>query len=461
MEAGDLAFAGAARHAALIRAGEVSARELLQVLLDRIARLDPRLNAYRLVLAESALAAAEQADSRRAAGEERPLLGVPLAIKDDCDVAGEVTAHGSDADDRVRESDAEVVRRLRAAGAIVLGKTHVPELTITPFTESPTFGVTRNPWDPGRTSGGSSGGSATAVAAGLASAALGSDGAGSIRIPAGCCGLFGMKPQAGRVPTAPRTAPWRGLAIWGPLARTVQDWALLGDAIADGAPGYAAAAAREPGRLRIAVAANVPPTVRVRPDAEQLGALTGTVELLRSLGHEVVERDLGWDTALANRVLARYLRGIADSAAELPHPERLSRRTRGYVRLGRAVPERTVRAALAGAAADAARIDATFAGGVDAVLTPMFTRRPPELLEHEGRSAASTLLRNVRFVPYSAAFNHTGHPAAAVPAGFTGDGFPLAVQLVGPMGGEGALLSLSAQLQAARDWPAHRPAVAA
>jgi amidase len=462
MDADDLAFAGLARHAELVRAGEVASRELVELFLARIARLDGELNAYRVVLAEEALAAAEHADARRAAGEERPLLGVPVAIKDDCDVAGQVTRFGGDAEDRVARADAEVVRRLRDAGAIVLGKTHVPELTITPFTESATFGVTRNPWDLQRTPGGSSGGSATAVAAGLASAALASDGAGSIRIPAGCCNLFGMKPERGRVPTAPRAEPWRGLSIWGPITRTVADWAAFADAIADGAPGYRVAAAFPPGRRRIAVATALPPTVRAAPDAEQLGALAGTADLLRDLGHDVVERELAWDAGMGNRVIVRYLRGIADQAGEVPHPQRLSRQARGFARLGRALPERQVRAAVARAPDDARRLGAIFADeGFDAVLTPMFTRRPPRLREYEGRSAAFTLAGTLRFVPYCGAFNHTGQPAAAVPAGFAGDGFPLSVQLAGPLGGERTLLSLAAQLEAARDWAAHRPAVAA
>src|SRR6185312_2398006 len=178
----DLAFAGLARHAELIAAGEVSSRELVELFLARIDRYDPVLNAFRAVYAERARAEADQADGRRGAGERRPLLGVPVAIKDDIDIAGEVTGMGTDAATEPAAADAEVVRRIRAAGAIVLGKTHVPELASTPFTESPTFGVTRNPWDLQRTPGGSSGGSAAGVAAGLASAALGSDGAGSVRI---------------------------------------------------------------------------------------------------------------------------------------------------------------------------------------------------------------------------------------------------------------------------------------
>src|SRR3954468_5798932 len=198
--AADPVFAGLARQAELIAAGEISSQELVGACLERIARLDPLLNAFRIVLAERALAEAAQADGRRGSGDHRPLLGVPVAIKDDTDVAGELTTHGTSAYGAPAAEDAEVVRRLRAAGAVIVGKTNVPELEITPFTESPTFGATRNPWDLNRTPGGSSGGSAAATAAGLVGGALGSDGGGSIRIPAGCCGLFGLKPQRDRVP---------------------------------------------------------------------------------------------------------------------------------------------------------------------------------------------------------------------------------------------------------------------
>ena len=253
MERDELAFAGAARQAELVRAGEVSSRELVMLYLERIERLNPELNAFRKVMSERALVDAQQADGRRGAGEDRPLLGVPIAVKDVQDVTGEVTRWGTDAYSTPATEDSELVRRVRAAGAVIIGKTNVPELTITPWTESPTFGVTRNPWDRLRTAGGSSGGTAVALAAGLVGAALGSDGAGSIRIPAGCCGLFGMKAQNGRVPTAPYVEPWRGMSTWGPLSRTVADSALFYDAIKDGGPSFAEAAAREPGRLRIAV----------------------------------------------------------------------------------------------------------------------------------------------------------------------------------------------------------------
>jgi amidase len=461
MDATDLAFAGLERQAGLIRSGEVGSEELVELYLERIARLDPLLNAYRIVLADRALAEARQADRRRAAGEERPLLGVPIAVKDDADVAGEVTALGSNAVDAPAEADSEVVHRLREAGAVILGKTQVPELTAVPFTESPTFGVTRNPWDPQRTPGGSSGGTAAAVAAGLCAAALGSDGAGSIRIPAGCCGLFGLKPQRGRVPTAPRVAPWHGMAAPGPLSRRVIDSARFYDAIRDGGGSFVDAARRTPGRLRVALAPAGPRLSGVSADAEQLGGVHGTAEALRDLGHEVVERPLDDPPAAVFNVLARYLRGIHDEGHALAHPERLSRRTRGFMRVGGLFPPAVVRRAVEAAEADAEQLNRVFAEGFDVVLTPMFSRRPLRVGEYEGRGALPTLVGAIRFVPWCGVYNHTGQPAAAVPAGFTGDGFPLSAQLVAPPEREDVLFSLSAQLEAARDWPAHVPPLAA
>jgi amidase len=431
----------------------------VEVFLERIDRLDPVLNAFRVVLREQALAQADQADGRRRAGDRRPLLGVPLAIKDDLHVAGEVTAYGCDADPARQAADHEVVRRVRAAGAVILGKTHVPELMATAFTESPTFGVTRNPWDLHRTPGGSSGGSAAAVAAGLASAALGTDGAGSIRIPAACCGIFGLKPQRGRISTAPELHPHRGMTVYGPLARTVEDAARLADVLKDGGPSYAEAARTEPGKLRIALSVGLPP-LGVKPDAEQLGGVQAVAARLRELGHEVVEREFDWDVTLGNRVLARFLRGVGAMAVELGHRDRLSRRARGIARIGMMIPSRTADAAEEQAAADAERLNRIFDES-DVVLTPMFTRRPLRVREYEGASGARTFAGNVRFAPYAGAFNHTGQPAVAVPAGFAGDGFPIGVQLVGPADAEPLLLSLSAQLQRAHDWAEHRPAVAA
>src|SRR3954471_12713693 len=357
MERDDLAFAGLARHADLIAAGELSSRELTVLFLGRIERLDPVLNAYRVVLGESALREADAADARR--GEGLPLNGVPVAIKDDVHVTGVTTAYGCDADPRPQSADSEVVARLRTAGAVILGKTHVPEMMATPFTESPTFGVTRNPWDPHRTSGGSSGGSATAVSAGLCSAALGSDGAGSIRIPAACCALFGLKTQRGRVPTAPHVEPYRGMTVFGPLTRRVEDAARLADAIKDGGPSFTEAARTPPGRLRIAVSNGLPP-IGVSPDVEQLGAVEEVAAVLRDLGHSVQTRELDWGLTLGNRVMTRFLRGMGDMALEIGHRERLSRRARGLARIATSVPSRLADACTAAAAADAQRLNAVF-----------------------------------------------------------------------------------------------------
>jgi amidase len=251
------------------------------------------------------------------------------------------------------------------------------------------------------------------------------------------------------------------MAGWGPIARRVADSARLYDVIRDGGASFAEAAAREPGRLRIVVAPAAPPMLGVSADAEQLGALRGTAELLRDLGHDVVEGAIDFPPAALAGVVARYLRGVHDAAGELPYPERLSRRTKGFVRLGGAIPAALVERAKAAAAADAERLNALFAGGADVVMTPMFSRRPPRVGEYEGRPAWWTLAGSIRLVPWCGAYNHTGQPAAAVPAGFAGDGFPLAVQLVAPPEGEAVLLSLAAQLERARDWPAHVPPLAA
>ncbi|KJY25289.1 amidase family protein, partial [Streptomyces katrae] len=231
------AVPGLAEMAAAVAEGRVSSRELTERSLARIAAAQPSLNAFRIIRAEAALAEAEAADRRLARGERLPLLGVPVAVKDDMDVAGEPTAFGCAGDFPPKPADSEAVRRLRAAGAVVVGKTQTPELGQWPFTEGPAFGATRNPWDTQYTPGGSSGGSAAAVAAGLVPAALGSDGAGSVRIPAAWTHLVGVKPQRGRISTWPEPEAFHGLTVNGVLARTVADAALLLDAASGQAPG--------------------------------------------------------------------------------------------------------------------------------------------------------------------------------------------------------------------------------
>jgi amidase len=467
MDSADLAYAGIARQADLIAAGEIASRELLELYLDRIGRLDGKLGSFRVVFDERARLEADQADARRGAGDERPLLGVPIAIKDDVDVAGEVTAFGTNAYGEPARADAEVVRRLRAAGAVIIGKTNVPELTLWPFTETATYGATRNPWDSQRAPGGSSGGSAAAVAAGLVGAALGSDGAGSIRIPAAWCGLFGLKPQRGRVSMAPRPRAWYGLSVNGVLTRSVADTALFHDVASgatdvdvDRAPApevsFAQAAATPPRPLRIAFSSRVPFGVISKLDRDAARALEQTVELLRSLGHEVSEQapDYGKDSIQA--VVVRYLRGAYDDARAMAHPERLERRTRGMARLGGLIPQAVLERALAGEAELTRRVNGVLEDH-DVLLTPATATPPPRIGQLEGRGAIWTLNAVAGMVPYNGIWNATGQPAASVPAGFGEDGLPRAVQIVGRPNDEATLLSLAGQLEAERPWAQQRP----
>jgi len=456
----DLAFAGLAKQAELVRAGEVTPRELVELCVERIQRIDPQLNAVKELYAERALTEADQAAARLGAGDEqRPLLGVPVLVKDDVDIAGEVTAQGTAANDVPAAADAEVVRRLRAAGAIVLGKTNAPELLMFPFTETQTFGITRNPWDLDRSPGGSSGGSAAAVAAGLVSAALASDGAGSIRIPAACCGLFGLKPQRGRVPSAPYEIGWHGLATIGCVTRSVRDTALWMDVVVDRAehePSFAEAAAREPGTLRIGYSMRNPQLVPVKPEPRR--AFEEAVALLRSLGHTVEPVKPAYG-AIVTDIVPRYLRGISDEAAAMPHPERLEPRTRGMARLGRLIPDRILERVLAHEPAATARLGRVFADH-DVLLTPALARLPLPIGRYVNRGALWTFNGVARFTPYTPTWNVTGQPAAAVPLGFTDAGVPLAVQLVGRPRDEATLLSLAAQIEAARPWADRRPPLA-
>jgi amidase len=457
MDERELALAGISRQARLIRAREVSPVEVVEACLARIEALEPALNAFRVVLAERALAEARQAEARVAAGDERPLLGVPVAIKDDVDVAGEVTAKGTAAHGGPAREDAVVVRRLRQAGAIVIGKTNVPELTIWPFCETPAYGTTRNPWRVDRTPGGSSGGSAAAVAGGEVGAALGSDGAGSIRIPAACCHLFGLKPTRGRVPHPPA---WHGMVAVGPLTRTVEDAALFLGVIADGLD---TAPPSPPARLRIAISKRVPPETLGRLGPEMERAWHEMAELLRTLGHEVVERDPDYGMLASLNVIPRYLRGIHDDARTLPHPERLDRRTRGMVRLGKLYPPRVLAWLRRREAEHVARVNRVF-DDADVLLTPALAEPAPAVGRWDGRGAVRTLLGPsgvAAFTPYTPPWNATGNPAASVPAGLTADGLPLAVQLVGRMGDEQTLLSLAAQIEAETRFSERVPPLAA
>ena len=451
----DLAFAGVAALAAMVRGGEVSSRELVELYLERIERLEPELNAFRTLMAERALADADQADARRGAGDERSLLGVPIAVKDTEDVAGEITRWGSDAHSGVPATrDNELVGRLRAAGAVIVGKTNLPELAIMGATEGQAFGVTRNPWDPERTPGGSSGGSAAAVAAGLCAAATASDGAGSIRIPAANCGLVGLKPQRDRISLAPFAEHWNGLSVVGFLTRTVADTALLLDVAAARPPErpYVEAAAEPPGSLRIALSLRPPAPARV--DADVRSAVEHVADALRRLGHQVTERDPDWGRA-SDAATILYLSGIAEDAERMPRPERLQRRTRGFARMGRVARLRLEQARRA-EVGHAARIGELFREH-DLLLMPTTARPAVMAAQWEGRSATRTLLGMATAYPFTGIWNMTGQPAISIPAAASHDGLPIGAQLVSPPDGEPRLLAVATQLEAELGWPDRRP----
>ncbi|NUR08985.1 MAG: amidase [Nocardioidaceae bacterium] len=461
----DLAWAGVAGQAAAVARGEVSSRDLVAATLVRIHRYDGRLNAFTVVLDEQALAEAAVRDGQR--GDRGPLHGVPVAIKEEIDVAGQVTTFGGRANSRPATQDAEVVRRLREAGAVVVGKTNMPEFGQFPFTESVAHGLTRNPWNTSRTPGGSSGGSAAAVAGGLVPFAMGGDGGGSIRIPAACCGLFGLKPQRGRVTSAPMPHLWWGLGTAGPLTRSVLDSAIVYDVLRGSLPvdrfraeepttSFAAAAGAEPQPMRVAWSTRAP-SVGQRPHPSHVQAVRDTAALLTSLGHDVTEVDPGYPDATA-AFLPQMWGGIRSEFDLVEDPRRLERRTRHSARLGAWARPAVVERALRQGERVAERANRVF-DDHDVLLTPALACRPPEVGVLDGAGAVRALLASMPMVAYTALWNVTGNPAASVPAGFADDGLPLAVQLVGRRHDETTLLTLAAQLERARPWADTRPAL--
>ncbi|MEU7528438.1 amidase family protein [Saccharothrix sp. NPDC042600] len=453
MDLTDACFAGAAQQAELLRAGELTSRDLVAECLRRIDTHDRRLNAFRLVFADRARADAAEADARRARGEDAPLLGVPVAVKEDLAVAGLPTTNGTAGVEATAAADSEVVRRLRAAGAVVVGRTRMPELGLWPYTESSWAGATRNPWSPEHSPGGSSGGSAAAVAAGLVGAAVGTDGAGSVRIPSACTGLFGLKPHRDHVPLDEEV--WTGLVAAGPITRHVRDAALLLDVLAPGHD-HTAAATKDPGPLRVAVSLRTwGPGIPIGEEVRD--AVLDTASLLADLGHDVVRldpemRDVSGSAAFA----ARYLHCAAVTEAALDRPDRLDPRTRRVAALGRALPRPAVRAALEQGPALTDHANRIFADH-DLLLTPVLTRPPLRVAEWRRRPTVAALLAAARMTTFLPLWNIAGNPAAAVPAGHTASGLPLAVQLVGPPHGENTVLAAAGQLERARPWTDRRP----
>ncbi|HET6547477.1 MAG TPA: amidase [Solirubrobacter sp.] len=467
----DLAFASADELAALVRTGGASAREVVEAALRRIEALEPELNAFIEIDGERALAAADAVTP----GPEQPFAGVPIAVKGNVPVEGLELNYGSRflAGHRPDHS-AYLVRRLRDAGFVVVGVTNLPEFGILPTTEPRHTGATRNPWDPARTPGGSSGGSAAAVASGMLPLAHGNDGGGSLRIPAACCGLIGLKPSRGRVSRGPDLGEsW--LACDGVLTRTVADTAYALDVLggyevgdANWAPRpvepYATAMRRDPGRLRIAVTAEN--AFAVEADPEALEGLRVAAELLAALGHEVVEVSPAWPPpdvldifinvfgpAIALGINSGVLR-----AGREPADDEIEPLSRALFDRARETPSIGYLMAVAQLQALARGLVAFFAD-YDVLVTPALAERPLAIGECHGygEHPLRDLARSGRFTPYTSLFNITGQPALALPVGFGSDGLPTAVQLVGKPLNEDCLLQLAAQIETAHPWAHQRP----
>jgi amidase len=463
-DAAGCASAGLAGQAALVASGTVSSVQLTAAALDRIECSQATLGAFRVVR-EEALREAADADRRRAAGARLPLLGVPVAVKDDTDLAGETTPFGAGGASGGATTDAEVVRRLRGAGAVIVGKTKTSELGQWPTGDTTTFGLTRNPWDLTRTPGGSSAGSAVAVAAGLVAGAIGSDGAGSVRIPAAWTGLVGLKPQRGRISPWPDTDPFQGITSHGPLARTVADVALLLDVVTGNHPGdrvrvpapavpFRELARPWGGRLRVAVSFRVPFFIDAEVDPEIRAAVERLAGVVADLGHQVFDADPDYGLVGAT-FLPRGMAGSAEWSARMQDPQ-LERATRTEVRLGRLVQGWPVRLARGLEPHYQRKIGRIF-DGADVVLTPTTAQHPFGVGALEGLGWWTSGVLSSRTCPFCWMWNLLGWPAMSVPAGLSGAGLPMGAQLLGRPGDEGTLLRLGAQLEGVERWDDLRP----
>ncbi|BBX23178.1 putative amidase AmiA2 [Mycolicibacter terrae] len=449
-----------------LASGEVTSVDLVRRCLHAIDASQSTLNAFRLVFTDAALRGAAEADRRRAAGHRAPLLGVPIAVKDDTDIAGVPTSFGTSGYVEPAASDAEVVRRLKAAGAVIVGKTNTCELGQWPFTSGPGFGHTRNPWSRRHTPGGSSGGSAAAVAAGLVAAAIGSDGAGSVRIPAAWTHLVGIKPQRGRISTWPLPEAFNGITVNGVLARTVQDAALLLDAASGNAEGdlhkpppvtVSDHVGNAPGPLRVAMSTRFPYTgfgARLHPEIR--AAVEHVAEQLRLLGHTVVAGNPDYGVRLSWNFLSRSTAGVLTAASSLEGGVTLDPRTLANMRTGRLLSQAVLRKARAHEAKDRRRVGSIF-HIVDVVLAPTTAQPPPLVHAFDDLTALETDRAMIAACPVTWPWNLLGWPSINVPAGFTSEGLPIGVQLMGPANSDGLLVSLAAELEGISGWAARQP----
>lgn len=472
--AAELLFRPATELAGMVRSGEVSSRELVQASLDRIEAVNPEINAFVDVFAEEALAAADAVKP----GDDRPFAGVPTAVKNNRAVAGKRLTFAAElAADFTAPYDHNVTRRLREAGFVILGTTTLPEWGILPTTETRRFGPTRNPWDTTRTPGGSSGGSAAAVASGMLPVAHANDGGGSTRIPAACCGLVGLKPQRGRISMAPEIGH-AFLVQDGMLTRTVAETAALLDVLAGYELGdmtwapppaqpFAQAAAREPGRLRIGMTAT-PPLTGVEIDPACVKGMRDAGALLESLGHEVEEVDppwvndamLGIFTAVFGPSLCTQIAFMSLVAGREPVEADMERLSWGIWETCKGID--STQATLAEFQLHGfARAFIQWMEPYDALLTPGLAEPPVTLgtIDPDAEEAMAAFVRSGHFTPFTAVCNISGQPAISLPLYEHDGGLPLAVQIIGKPAQEGALLALSAQLEAAHPWADRRPSL--
>ncbi|MDP9799400.1 amidase [Catenuloplanes nepalensis] len=437
-----------------VRRGDTSATQVVADHLEHITAREPLIGAFRVVRGGEAATEAEKVDEQHDL-TRLPLAGVPVAVKENTAIAGLPTWHGSAAArGPIAEEDHEVVRRLRGAGAVVVATSRMPELGVFAVTDDED-GPTRNPWDLTRTPGGSSGGAAAAVAAGLVPIAHGNDGFGSIRIPAACCGLVGLKPGRGVVPPPAGATGFFGMGEHGLLTTTVAD-AAIGFAVL---AGRESAKLVEPSHLRIAVSTRSPVS-GIRADAPNRDAVTAASRLLLAAGHTAVARDPVYPVSLGARGLATWFADAAQKAEEGGLPlGTLQRRHRIHARLGKIALRRGyVREA--DREAFRTRSIAFFGdNGFDLLVTPALAATPPAADGWAQRSWAANMRACMRYAPFSAPWNLAALPALVVPVGLRPDGLPLTVQLVGPPGSEMTLLAVAGQFELAAPWQRHAPSV--
>ncbi|MFE7858213.1 amidase [Streptomyces sp. NPDC057403] len=439
----------AAEIAAAVREKRATPRDVVAEHLARIERLDGRVGAFRVVRAEAALAEADEVASRPDLAE-LPLAGVPVAVKDNLAVRGEANRVGSAATpDTPAAEDHATVARLRAAGAVVVGLTNVPELCVFGTTEG-VHGTARNPWDLTRTAGGSSGGSGAAVAAGFVPLALGNDGMGSLRIPAANCGLVTIKPGHGVVPAGISDGDWFGMSENGPLATTVEDTRLMLAVLAD--TDTDAAAPAEPAMRRIAVSLRSP-LAGITVTRPWTTAARDAAGVLIKAGHQVRRADPPYPLSLSTTSLTHWTAGTAVDAQDLDR-SLLTRRTRVHAAVGR----RFVGRVRAGDSRERLRrrMEPFFAE-YDVLLTPALARRSPKSVAWHERGWLANVLANTNYSPLTPPWNLTGWPAMSVPFGTLPSGAPTAVQLAGRPGSEAVLLEVARQLEELHPWQRTAP----